>query len=76
MVDLEFWFQQIVQRYVELVTSSWYHYRFRWNEQSTIGMIWQLFVPSGQSNFLPIPAGGFTHKGGKREATYEVCASG
>lgn len=62
LVKVEFWFQPSVQRYIELVTSSGYHYRFRWNEQSTMGMVWQLFVPKDQSQPMPVPNEGYMHK--------------
>jgi hypothetical protein len=44
----------LVQRFVEVVVASQYHYRFRWNEQSVLGMVFQLFVPENQWGKLPL----------------------
>ncbi|MEW5316632.1 MAG: hypothetical protein WDW38_007992 [Sanguina aurantia] len=45
VIDLEFWYQPIVQRFVSLCRLSGGSWRFRWNEQSVMAMVWQLFVP-------------------------------
>lgn len=50
-----------LQRFLELVVSSRYYWRFRWNEQSVFGMVWQLFVPAGAYADLPRPPGGYRH---------------
>eukprot|EP00878_Enallax_costatus_P014587 GHUV01015258.1.p1 GENE.GHUV01015258.1~~GHUV01015258.1.p1 ORF type:complete len:370 (+),score=54.36 GHUV01015258.1:1049-2158(+) len=63
LMDLEFWFQPIVQRWIELVISSGYHFRFRWNEQSVLGMTWQMLVPKNRFALLPIPWNGYKHDG-------------
>lgn len=63
LVSLEFWFEPLVQRYIELVHNSGYAYRFRWNEQVPMGMIWQLFVPPQHSRQLPLPPASYKHKG-------------
>jgi hypothetical protein len=51
--------QPLVQRFLELVLASQYHYRFRWNKQSELGMLWQMFVPAEQLSVLPFT--GFFH---------------
>jgi hypothetical protein len=54
VIDVSLMMDPMVQRFVELVVSSQYHYRFRWNEQSVLGMVWQLFVPGEQIGTLPL----------------------
>jgi hypothetical protein len=57
VIDMDrFWWPKEVQRFVELVLQSGYHWRFRWNEQGVLAMVWQMFVPSGhyQVDNLPI----------------------
>ena len=34
----------VVQRYLRTVLRTGAHFRFRWNEQATLAMVWQLFV--------------------------------
>jgi hypothetical protein len=34
----------MVQRYIHTVLRTGGHFRFRWNEQATLAMVWQLFV--------------------------------
>ena len=34
----------LVQRYLRTVVQTGAHFRFRWNEQATLAMVWQLFV--------------------------------
>lgn len=63
LMDLDMWFQPLVQRWIELVINTGYHYRFRWNEQSVLGMTWQMFVPKKRFALLPIPKNGYKHKG-------------
>lgn len=43
--NLEFWFREDVQEYVRLILSTGGHFRFRWNEQAVVAMVWQIFVP-------------------------------
>lgn len=43
--NLEFWYREDVQKYFNFVTSTGGHFRFRWNEQAVVAMIWQIFVP-------------------------------
>lgn len=45
LYNLDFWFQENVQQYVKFVVSTGGHFRFRWNEQAVVAMVWQLFVP-------------------------------
>lgn len=54
VMDLGFMHDPLVQRFLELVVSSQYHYRFRWNEQSVLAMVFQLFVPEEQLARLPL----------------------
>lgn len=39
-----FWHRPDVQSYLQLILKTGGHFRFRWNEQGTVGMIWQLFA--------------------------------
>lgn len=46
VIDMErFWWPAQVQKFVELVLQTGYHWRFRWNEQGVIALVWQMFVP-------------------------------
>ena len=45
LINTAFWYQHDVQKYLNLVLGTGGHFRFRWNEQSVIAMIWQVFVP-------------------------------
>jgi hypothetical protein len=54
VVDVSFMMDPLVQRFLEVVVSSQYHYRFRWNEQSVLGMLWQVFVPEEQIGKIPL----------------------
>lgn len=45
LYDLDFWFREDVQKYLKLVLSTGGHFKFRWNEQAVVSMIWQIFVP-------------------------------
>lgn len=44
VIDLDFWFDTRVQRFVRLVLGTGGHFRFRWNEQLVESMVWQIFV--------------------------------
>jgi hypothetical protein len=56
IIDMDkFWWPKEFQKYVELVVQSGYHWRFRWNEQGVMGMMWQLFVPEGHFQFGAMP---------------------
>lgn len=44
LYDLDLWFREDVQSYLALVLSTGGHFRFRWNEQGVVSMIWQIFV--------------------------------
>lgn len=52
VLDVDFWFQKEVQRYVRLVIGSGGHFKERWNEQGVITMVWLLFIPKGGFKFL------------------------
>lgn len=54
VIDVSLMLDPLVQRFLELVVNSQYHYRFRWNEQSVLGMVLQLFVPAEQFAKLPL----------------------
>lgn len=45
VINTEFWFRRDVQKYLRLVLGTGGHFRFRWNEQAVMGMIWQIFIP-------------------------------
>lgn len=47
VIDLDFWYQEEVQRYLRLIIGSGGHYKERWNEQGVMTMIWLLFAPKG-----------------------------
>jgi hypothetical protein len=53
VIDVSIMSDPLVQRFLELVVSSQYHYRFRWNEQAVLSMLWQVFVPDEQIGKLP-----------------------
>lgn len=56
IMDIEkFWWPKQTQKFVELVLQSGYHWRFRWNEQAVIAMVWQLFVPEKHFRFNSLP---------------------
>jgi hypothetical protein len=59
VIDVAFYFDPVVQRFLELVLASQYHYRFRWNEQSVLAMIWHVFVPA--EHFTVLPFTGYKH---------------
>jgi hypothetical protein len=51
----KFWWSQEAQKFVELAVQSGYHWRFRWNEQGIMAMLWQMFVPEGHYQFDTLP---------------------
>lgn len=56
IIDMDrFWWPKEAQKFVELVVQSGYHWRFRWNEQGVIAMLWQMFVPDGHFQFDTLP---------------------
>lgn len=55
VVSLDFWFQPLQQRFLKLVIASGGHFRFRWNEQGVIGMMWQLFSRKEDLMLLDFP---------------------
>jgi hypothetical protein len=56
LIDMDrFWWPKEAQKFVELVVQSGYHWRFRWNEQGVMAMLWQMFVPEGHYRFDTLP---------------------
>jgi hypothetical protein len=56
IIDMDkFWWPKQVQKFVELVVLSGYHFRFRWNEQGVMAMVWQIFVPEGRFEVDNLP---------------------
>lgn len=53
--SVDFMFEEMVQRFIKLVLQTGGHFRFRWNEQATIGMVWQLFVREGEYKVFDFP---------------------
>jgi len=45
----------LVQRYLRTVLQTGAHFRFRWNEQATVAMVWQLFVRDSEWAQLHFP---------------------
>ncbi|PNH09839.1 hypothetical protein TSOC_003488 [Tetrabaena socialis] len=48
MISLDFWFQPLVQAFVELCRASGGAVQYRWNEQGVLGMLAQIFVEEGR----------------------------
>lgn len=44
IISTDLWFRRDVQKYLALVLGTGGHFRFRWNEQAVVAMIWQIFV--------------------------------
>ena len=55
MLNLNFWFQPNVQRFVRLVLGTGGHFRFRWNEQLVQTLVWQIFVQPEQFHLFSYP---------------------
>ena len=55
MLSLDFWYEPLVQRFVELVMSTGGHFRHRWNEQEVHGMMWLLFLQPHELSILNFP---------------------
>lgn len=56
IVDMDkFWWPKHVQKFVELVLLSGYHFRFRWNEQGVMGMVSHMFVPEDNTAIDTLP---------------------
>lgn len=56
IMDMDkFWWTKEAQKFVELVIQTGFHYRFRWNEQGVMAMLWQIFVPQGHFQFDDLP---------------------
>ena len=60
IVSTAFWHRPDVQSFLQLVLKTGGHFRFRWNEQSTVGMIWQLFVEPHRFHVFDFP---YEHSG-------------
>lgn len=59
--NLDMWFQEPIQRFLRLVQRSGGHFRYRWNEQAVVGMIWQMFVKAQEFHLFDF---GYNHPGG------------
>jgi len=46
--SVKFMHEDMVQRFLKLVERSGGHFMYRWNEQATVGMVWQMFVREGE----------------------------
>lgn len=56
IIDMDkFWWPKEAQKFVELVIQTGYHWRFRWNEQGVMALLWQMFVPEGHFQFDTLP---------------------
>ena len=53
--DLEWILEDMVQRFINLVSQSGGHFRFRWNEQASLAMVWQMFVREGEYRVFKFP---------------------
>ena len=60
MVSMAFWHRPDVQSYLQLILKTGGHFRFRWNEQAVIGMMWQLFVEANHVHVFDFP---YKHSG-------------
>jgi hypothetical protein len=47
--------EEQLQRFVNLVLQTGAHFRFRWNEQATLGMVWHTFVREGEYKEFDFP---------------------
>ena len=45
LVNVSFWMEPHVQKFVRFVVQTGAHFRFRWNEQGVVAMVWRMFVP-------------------------------
>lgn len=55
VIDMNFWFQERVQKYLQLVlVGTGGDVRFRWAEQGIMSFIWQIFVPKDRFEELPL----------------------
>lgn len=53
--DLEWVHEEMVQRFITLISQSGGHFRFRWNEQASLAMVWQMFVREGEYRVFKFP---------------------
>jgi len=53
--DLEWIHEEMVQRFINLISQSGGHFRFRWNEQASLAMVWQMFVREGEYKVFKFP---------------------
>lgn len=57
--SIKFVHEEMVQRFLKLVERYGGHFMYRWNEQATIGMVWQMFVREGEYRIFDFP---YKHK--------------
>lgn len=53
--SIDFINEPLVQRFINLVLQTGAHFRFRWNEQATLGMVWHMFVRKGEYRMFDFP---------------------
>lgn len=53
--DLDWIHEEMVQRFIDLIAQSGGHFRFRWNEQASLAMVWQMFVREGEYRVFKFP---------------------
>lgn len=53
--DLDWIHEEMVQRFINLISQSGGHFRFRWNEQASLAMVWQMFVREGEYRVFKFP---------------------
>ena len=53
--DLDWIAEEMVQRFINLISQSGGHFRFRWNEQASLAMVWQMFVKEGEYRVFKFP---------------------
>ena len=64
--SVKFMLEEKVQRFLKLVERSGGHFMYRWNEQATIGMVWQMFVREGEYRIFDFP---YKHQGFTKKMT-------
>lgn len=53
--SVRFMHEEMVKRFINLVERSGGHFMYRWNEQATLGMIWQMFVREKEFRIFNFP---------------------
>ena len=61
IISTDFFFRDVVQRFVQLVVATGGHFRYRWNEQAVLAMLWQIFLQPEELVLFDFP---FAHKEG------------